>query len=70
MKGALTDHHPGLVPSTWMLGGTGQTGRAQAGLGLSKLLVGARTDMTLGVPAAPQCQERQPMGPSLQPLAS
>lgn len=70
MKGALTDCDPGLIPSIWMLGGTVQTGRAQAGLGLCKLPVEAGMDTTPPAPADPQCQERQPVGPSIQPLAS
>lgn len=39
MKGALTDRDPGLIPSTYMLGRMGQTGRAQAGMKLCKLLL-------------------------------
>lgn len=29
-EGALTQRHLGLIPGTWALGGTGQTGRARA----------------------------------------
>lgn len=57
MKGALTDHNPALIPSTWMLGGMGQRGRAQAGLGHCKFLMGAGMSMIPPVPAAPQCPE-------------
>lgn len=70
MKGALTDHDASLIPSTWMLGGTGQIGRAQAGLGICKLLVQAGMDTTPPAPTAPPWQERQPAGPTFQPLAS
>lgn len=70
MKGALTDHDLGLIPSTWMLGGMGQIDRAQAGLGLCEFLVQAGMEMIPPASTAPPQQERQPVGPTSQPLAS
>lgn len=61
MKEVLTDHNTGLIPSTWMLGGSERT---QPRLGLCKHLMGTRQTQPL-LPVAPQCQDRQSVGHTL-----
>lgn len=62
MKEVLTDHNTGLIPSTWVLGGSETT---QPRLGLCKHLMGARQTQPLLLPVALQCQERQSVGHTL-----